>query len=59
MSSMTTKSVIYGVIDLRKKFNGSKKGKKGKKKCFVSWEVYFSSCYFFITPFPLHFKYDF
>ncbi len=31
MSSMTTKSVIYGVIDLRKKFNGSKKGKKGKK----------------------------
>jgi hypothetical protein len=30
-----------------------------KKSVFVSWKAYFSSCYFFITPFPLHFKDDF
>jgi hypothetical protein len=29
------------------------------KMCFVSWKVYFSSCYFFVTPFPLYFKDDF
>ncbi len=33
--------------------------KKKKKNVFVSWKVYFFSCYFFITPFPLHFKNDF
>jgi hypothetical protein len=33
--------------------------KKGKKMCSVSWKAYFSSCYFFIIPFPLHFKDDF
>ncbi len=38
---------------------GPKKKKKKKKICFVSWKVYFSSCYFFITPFPLHFNDDF
>jgi hypothetical protein len=32
---------------------------KRKKMCFVSWKVYFSSCYFFITPFPLGLKEDF
>jgi hypothetical protein len=37
----------------------SRRGPKRKKKCFVSWKAYFSSCYFFITPFPSHFKYDF
>jgi hypothetical protein len=31
----------------------------GKKTRFVSWKAYFSSCYFSITPFPLHFKDDF
>ncbi len=33
--------------------------KKKEKNVFVSWKVYFSSCYFFITPFPSHFKDDF
>jgi hypothetical protein len=40
----------------------SKKGpkrKKTQKMCFASWKAYFSYCYFFITPFPLHFKHDF
>ncbi len=28
----------------------NRKGPKGEKKnCFVSWNTYFSSCYFFIT----------
>jgi hypothetical protein len=30
----------------------SKRGPKRKTMCFVSWKAYFSSCYFFITPFP-------
>jgi len=36
------------------------RGPKRKKieKKFVSWKVYFSFCYFFIIPFPLHFKDD-
>ncbi len=34
---------------------GQKKIKK-KKMGFVSWKAFFFSCYFFITPFPLHFK---
>jgi hypothetical protein len=29
-----------------------------KEPRFVSWKTYFSSCYFFIIPFPLHFKDD-
>jgi hypothetical protein len=33
--------------------------KKKKKNLFVSWKAYFSSCYFFIVHFPLHFKDDF
>jgi hypothetical protein len=33
--------------------------RKEKKTHFVSWKVNFSSCYFFITPFPFHFKDDF
>ncbi len=32
--------------------------KRGKQNMFVSWKVYLSSCYFFITLFPLHFKDD-
>jgi hypothetical protein len=32
----------------------SKEKKKRKKTCFVSWKAYF-----FIIPFPLHFKDDF
>jgi hypothetical protein len=35
------------------------KQKKWKKMCFISWKLYLFSCYFFIIPFPLHFKYDF
>jgi hypothetical protein len=35
------------------------KKKKRKKTHFVSWKAYFPSCYFFITPFHLHFKDDF
>jgi hypothetical protein len=38
---------------------GPKRKRKNKKTHFVSWKAYFSSCYFFITPFPLHFKDDF
>jgi len=37
----------------------SKRGQKKKNEmCFVSWKSYFSSCYFFIIPFLLHFKDD-
>jgi hypothetical protein len=36
-----------------------KEEKKEKKTCFVNWKTYFSSCYYFITPFHLHFKDDF
>jgi hypothetical protein len=32
---------------------------KREKMCFVSWKAYFSYYYFFIIPFPLHFKDDF
>ncbi len=35
------------------------KRKKKKKKKFYKLKVYFSSCYYFITPFPLNFKDDF
>jgi hypothetical protein len=38
---------------------GGSKEKRKKKKCFVSWKVYFSSCYLFIIHFALHFKDDF
>ncbi len=35
----------------------SKRGPKKKKKNMLhKLETYFSSCYFFINPFPLHFK---
>jgi len=34
---------------------GPKKNKK-KKARFVNWITYFSSCYFFIIPLPLHVK---
>jgi hypothetical protein len=38
----------------------SPKGEKKEKKLhFVSWKAYFSSYYYFITPFLLHFKNDF
>ncbi len=39
----------------------SKKGLKSRrrKKVFCELESVFISCYFFITPFPLHFKDDF
>jgi hypothetical protein len=35
---------------------GPKRKKKQNKNRFVSWKAYFSTCYFFIIPFPLHFK---
>jgi hypothetical protein len=41
------------------KVGGVQKEGKKEKKCFESWKAYFSSCYFFITPFHLHFKNDF
>jgi hypothetical protein len=40
----------------------SKRGPKRKikrKKSFINWKVYLSFYYYFITPFPLHFKDDF
>ncbi len=37
---------------------GSKKTIK-MKTSFESWKIYFSFYLFFITHFPLHFKYDF
>jgi len=43
------------------KVGGVQRGKKKKKKKmrFISWKAYFSSCYFSITHFHLHFKHDF
>jgi hypothetical protein len=38
---------------------GSKEKGKKKKKHFVNQKAYFSSCYSFITPFPLNVKDDF
>jgi hypothetical protein len=39
---------------------GPKKNKKKKTKTpVISWKAYFCSCYYFITPFFLHFKDDF
>ncbi len=35
------------------------KRKRKKIKMFCKFEASFSSCYFFITHFPLHFKDDF
>jgi hypothetical protein len=32
--------------------------KKKEKTCFVSWKVFLSFCYFFISPFLLHLKDD-
>jgi hypothetical protein len=45
----------------KRKLRGLKVGgvEREKKKSFVSWKAYLSSCYFFITHFPLHFKDDF
>jgi hypothetical protein len=40
----------------------SRRGLKKKKKVLLTWKAYlsyFSSCYFFITPFLLHFKDDY
>jgi hypothetical protein len=45
-----------------RKLEASKVGgvqREGKKPLFVSWKAYFSSGYFSITPFPLHFEDDF
>jgi hypothetical protein len=41
------------------KVGGVQKEEIRKKTCFVSGKAYFSSCYFLITPFPLHFKDEF
>jgi len=41
------------------KVGGVQREEEKKKTCFVSWIIYFSSCYFFIIPFPLYFKDDF
>jgi len=35
------------------------KRKKEKKPMFCNLEAYFSSCYFFIIPLPLHLKDEF
>jgi hypothetical protein len=41
------------------KARGVQKEKEKNKGRFVTWKAYFSSWYFFITPFSLHFKDDF
>jgi hypothetical protein len=41
------------------KVGGVQREEKRKETRFVSWKAYFSSCYFFIIPFHLHFKDDF
>ncbi len=41
------------------RFENKKGPKKMKKTCFVSWKIYLSSYYFFISHFPLHFKNEF
>ncbi len=41
------------------KVRGVQRGKKKKKTMFCNLEAYFSSCYFFITPLPLHLKDEF
>jgi len=38
------------------KVGGVQREENEKKKGFVRWKVYFSSCYFLITHFHLHFK---
>ncbi len=40
------------------KVRGVQREGKRKKKCFVNRKAYFSSCFFFITPFHLCFKDD-
>jgi hypothetical protein len=51
---------LLGVLELRR-LEALKVGgvKKKKKMHFVSWKVFYFSCYLFITSFPLHFKEDF
>jgi hypothetical protein len=41
------------------KIRGVQREEKRKRTCFVSWKASFSSCYFIIIPFHLHFKDDF
>jgi hypothetical protein len=41
------------------KVRGVQRKEKRKIMRFVSWKAYFSSCYFFITHFPLNYKDDF
>jgi hypothetical protein len=41
------------------KVRGVQREEKRKITHFESWKVYFSSCYFLITHFPLHCKDDF
>jgi hypothetical protein len=41
------------------KVRGVQREEKRKQMRFVSWKAYFSSCYFIITPFHLHYKDDF
>jgi hypothetical protein len=41
------------------KVGGVQREGKKKKPLFVNWKAYFSFCYFFNTPFHLHFKNDF
>jgi hypothetical protein len=41
------------------KLRGIQSEEKRKETCFVSSKDYFSSSYFFIIAFPLHFKNDF
>jgi hypothetical protein len=41
------------------KVGGVQRKEITKEMHFVSWKAYFSSCYFSITPFPLHFPLHF
>jgi hypothetical protein len=41
------------------KVRGVQREESKIKKCSISSKAYFSFCYFFITPFPMHFKDDF
>jgi hypothetical protein len=43
-----------------RKLKALKAGEVQRKKMgFISWKAYFSSCYFLVAPFHLHFKDDF
>ncbi len=41
------------------KVRGVQREEEKKKMHFANWKAYFTYCYFFITPFPSHFKDNF